>query len=160
LLARLALQAGDLEEAEQLVERALARAAQLQWAWWEANWHILLAEIALAGDEVDRAGEKARHALALAVELEDRIGALRALIWLARCALAAGDHARAGLLWGASENEGRRLPAWSEESSVHGGPLLEERRSAFLAASEQGRLLELWDAAAAALDDGAAQTVP
>jgi hypothetical protein len=76
--------------------------------------------------------------------------ALYTLAGLAQVALARGDLEQAGLLWGAAEKEGERLPRWPDERARRIGTLVDEDREPVVAARERGRALDLWDAAAIA----------
>ena len=87
-------------------------------------------------------------------EQENRLWALYTLAGLAQVALARGDLERAGVLWGAAENEAKSLPRWPDERAHRGGPLLDESREPFVSARDSGRELDLWDAAALGLGEG------
>jgi len=80
-------------------------------------------------------------------------GALYTIAGLAQVALARGDLQRAGILWGAAEAEGERLPRWVNERGKRGSALLEQDDLAFAAARETGRRLDIWDAAGLALGE-------
>jgi hypothetical protein len=84
---------------------------------------------------------------------ENRLWALYTLAGLAQLALAREDLERAGLLWGASDAEGERLPRWPDERTRRAGALVDEEREQFAHARDRGRTLDLWDAAAIALGD-------
>jgi hypothetical protein len=107
-------------------------------------------DLALRRGDLDEAERQGREALAIGVEDEYLLAALHAMVGLARVALARGDLERAGVLWGAvSDQDKRRLGMYSRR---WGHELGDETRPAFLAALARGRELELWEAAAIALE--------
>ena len=77
---------------------------------------------------------------------------MNALGGLAQVLLARGELERAGMLWGATEAEGERVPGWEVRGRRWGGDLVDEDRPEFLAAVARGRELDLWDAVAIALE--------
>jgi predicted ATPase/DNA-binding SARP family transcriptional activator len=154
LLGQLAVSEGKVERATQLTRRSAEAAQAAGWAWWEAGQHHELLMLALRRGDLDEAEQEGFAALRMEREQENRLWTLYTLAGLAQVALARGDLERAGVLWGAAEEEARSLQRWPEERAHRGGPLLEESREPFVAASDLGRELELWDAAALALGEG------
>jgi len=154
LLGQLALHDGDLDEATELTRRSAEAAGTAGWAWWESGQRHELLMLALRRGDLDEAEREGLHALRMELEQENRLWALYTLAGLAQAAHARGDLRRAGLLWGAADKEGERLPRWPDERERRGGALPAEGREPFLAAVEEGRRLDLWDAAAIALDAG------
>jgi predicted ATPase/class 3 adenylate cyclase len=159
LRAHEALENGRLDESAALAQHALESIRPLRWAWWEASLHELLALVALERNDLAAAKANARRALKLAAEEESGLATLSILAQLARVARAEGDLGRAGKLWGAVSREGEARAGWGERRPNYGAELLDDRAPDFLAAVEQGRRLELWDAVAMALDEPP-QTVP
>jgi tetratricopeptide (TPR) repeat protein len=157
LLGQLARDEGRLDEAEELLQRARWLAESLRWPWWESNLCIVLLDLALRRGDSDEAERRGREALAIDVEHEHPLSGLHAVAGLARTALARDDLERAGLLWGAAAE--RSEGTWFRVAQGWVEVLEAETRPAFVAAREQGRKLELWDAAATALAEDA-HTVP
>jgi predicted ATPase len=153
LLGELARADGDLARATEYTRRSAEMAHDAGWAWWESGQLHALLMLALERDEYDEAEREGSAALRLEREQENRLWALYTLAGLARVALARGDLERAGALWGAAEREAERLPRWSGERARRGGPLLDETDPLFVAGSERGRGLDLWDAVAIALGE-------
>ncbi|HZT92862.1 MAG TPA: adenylate/guanylate cyclase domain-containing protein [Gaiellaceae bacterium] len=153
LLGQLALVDGDLERARQLTRRGTEIAHEEGWAWWESGQRHELLMLALQTGDLDEAEREGLVALEMERTQENRLWALYTLAGLAQLALARGDLERAGLLWGAAEKEGKRLPRWPGERGRRLGALLDEDREAVVAARERGRELDLWEAAEIALGD-------
>ena len=153
LLGQLALADGDLDRATELTRRSAERAREEGWSWWESGQLHELLMLALRRDDLEEAEAEGQAALRLEIEQENRLWALYTIAGLAQVALARGDLERAGVLWGAAEAEGRRLPRWLHERSRRGGALVEQEEGTFAAARENGRRLDIWDAAAVALGD-------
>jgi hypothetical protein len=109
--------------------------------------------LALQAGDLEQGEQEGRAALRIEREQENRLWALYTIAGLAQVALARGDNERAGVLWGAAEAEGGRLPRWPNERARRGGALLDEDDPAFAAAYETGRLLDIWDAAGVALGE-------
>jgi len=151
LLGQLALADGDLEDAMRLTRLSAEQARAANWTWWESGQLHELLMLALRAGDLDQAEHEGLAALQIEVEQENRLWALYTIAGLAQVALARGDLERAGVLWGAAEAEGVRLPRWPDERAKRGGGLLDEKDPVFAAARETGRLLDIWDAAAVAL---------
>ncbi len=157
LLGQLALSEGNLDRATELTRQSAAAAKEAGWAWWESGQRHELLMLALRRGDLDEAEREGFAALRMEREQENRLWGLYTLAGLAQLALARDDLERAGMLWGAAENEAASLPRWADERAQRGGPLLEESRATFVVARERGRELDLWDAAALALDEEGAQ---
>ena len=153
LLGQLALADGDLEGATQLTRQSAEQAHAAGWSWWESGQLHELLMLALRRGDLEQAGQEGRVALQLEREQENRLWALYTIAGLAQVALARGDLQRAGVLWGAAEAEGERLPRWVNERGKRGGALLEQDDQVFAAARETGLRLDIWDAARVALGE-------
>ncbi len=153
LSGQLALHDGDMEGAVDFTRRSADMARDAGWVWWESGQRHELLMLALRRDDLGEAEREGLVALEMERIQENRLWALYTLAGLAQVALARGDLERAGLLWGAAEKEGERLPRWPDERARRIGSLVEEDREPVLAARESGRALDLWDAAALALGD-------
>src|SRR4029077_19079934 len=148
LLGQLALNDGDLDLAIELTRRGTEMANAAGWIWWESGQRHELLMLALLRGDLDEAEREGLIALQMEREQENQTWALYTLAGLAQVALARGDLERAGLLWGAAETEGERLPRWPDERARRIGALVDEDREAVVEARERGRALDLWDAAA------------
>ena len=153
LLGQLALTEGDLDKATDLTRRSAETAHAVGWAWWESGQRHELLMLALRRGDAGEAEREGLAALRIEVGQENRLWALYTLAGLAQLAHSRGELERAGVLWGAAEKEAERLPRWPDERARRGGALLEEVREPFLTGRERGRELDLWDAAALALDE-------
>ena len=155
LLGQLALNDGDLDRAVELTRRGADMAQRAGWVWWESGQRHELLMLALQRGDLDEAEREGRFALEMERAQENRLWTLYTLAGLAQVALARGDLERAGVLWGAAEEEGDRLPRWPDERQRRAGSLVDEEREQFAQAREGGRALDLWDAAAIALGEDA-----
>jgi predicted ATPase/class 3 adenylate cyclase len=153
LSGQLALHDGDLESAVDLTRRSAEMSREAGWAWWESGQRHELLMLALLRHDLEEAEREGFAALEMERAQENRLWALYTLAGLAQVALARGDLERAGLLWGAAEEEAESLPRWADERARRIGPLAEEERARVIEARERGRALDLWDAAALALGD-------
>jgi predicted ATPase len=150
LSGQLALHDGDMEGAVDFTRRSAEMARDAGWVWWESGQRHELLMLALRRDDLDEAEREGLAALEMERKQENRLWALYTLAGLAQVALARGDLEQAGLLWGAAEKEGERLPRWPDERARRIGTLVDEDREPVVAARERGRALDLWDAAAIA----------
>jgi predicted ATPase/class 3 adenylate cyclase len=155
LLGQLALAEGDVQRATTLTRESAQRAQEQGWTWWRSGQLHELLMLALRRGELDEAEDEGRAALVLEREQENRLWALYTIAGLAQVALARGDLERAGLLWGAAENDAQRLPRWPDERARRAGALVSEERPDFTSAYDAGRKLELWDAAGIVLEEDA-----
>jgi hypothetical protein len=153
LLGQIALADGDLEGATQLTRQGAEQAHAEGWSWWESGQLHELLMLALQAGDLEQGEQEGQAALRIEREQENRLWALYTIAGLAQIALARGDNERAGVLWGAAEAEGGRLPRWPNELARRGGALLDEDDPAFVTAHETGRLLDIWDAAGVALGE-------
>lgn len=163
VLGMLLAQTGDVERGTELVRRSADEAGRIGWEWWRAGQLSNLAFLALDRHDLDQAERDGREGLRIVRRQENRHWALWLMGALARAALARGEIERAGLVWGAIQAETLRVPygTWLAQQSERAGELLGESAPEFLAAVEQGRQLDLWDAAAIALgEEDDPQTVP
>jgi hypothetical protein len=162
--AELARAAGHIEEAFDLEQRSANMAHELGWLWWESGRRDVLIRLALQLGRLDDGEHHGRLALGIEREQENRMWAVHTLSGLAQLALARGQLDRAGVLWGAAEEEAKRFSALgfpARRLDERSGALLTEERPAFRVALERGRELELWDAVAIALGElEPPQTVP
>jgi non-specific serine/threonine protein kinase len=162
LLGRISVETGDLEGGTQLLRQSETMAAEIRLDWWRAHVLLHLSLLALERGDLDDAQRDAEEALRLIRRDEGRGTALHPLTALARLALMQGDPRRAGLLWGASQAEYERAPNpwWQRRRAECAGPLLDEEDPGFMEGVEEGRQLDLWDAAAIALGEVEPQTEP
>jgi predicted ATPase/class 3 adenylate cyclase len=154
LLGQLALHDDDRERATDLTRQSAEMARTAAWTWWESGQRHELLMLGLLRGDLDEAEREGFVALEMERAQENRLWALYTLAGLAQVALARDDLERAGLLWGAADQEAESLPRWANERARRAGALLEEERKPFSDARERGRGLDLWDAAAIALGDG------
>ena len=154
LSGQLALHDGDMDGAVDFTRRSAEMARAEGWAWWESGQRHELLTLGLLRGDLDEAEREGLVALAMERTQENRLWALYTLAGLAQAALARGDLERAGLLWGAAEEEGESLPRWPDERARRIGALVDEVREPVVEARERGRALDLWEAAAIALGEG------
>ncbi|MBA3400943.1 MAG: adenylate/guanylate cyclase domain-containing protein [Actinobacteria bacterium] len=159
LLGQLRLTEGDVAGAIELTRQSAGMARDIGWKWWESGQLHELLMLALRSGDVDAAEREGRAALRLERAQENRLWSVYTLAGLAQAALVRGDVERGGLLWGAADEEASRLPSWDGERAKRGGALVHEEDPHFIAATNRGRDLDLWDAAAIALGEDD-QTVP
>ena len=155
VLGRVQLKAGNVEAGTELLRRSAEMAADLGWHWWRAGDLWRLAVLALDRGDVDEAERDAAEALRLFRPDQNRPGSTSSLTALARIALARGDRRSAGLLWGAVDAELERMPGVARRSwlASRAGSLPNEADPNFLAALDEGRGIDLWDAVAIALGE-------
>jgi predicted ATPase len=160
LLGRVRVMAGDVEGGTDLIRRSAAMAGDLRWDWWRAGCLGQLAYLALDRGDLDEAEQDGHEALRLLRPDESSAGTFMALTALARVALARGQRRRAGLIWGAVEAERDRAPngAWERRREERAGRLIRETDPEFVASVQEGRQLEVWDAAAIALGEDETET--
>ena len=106
--------AGNPERARELIAESAALANEVGHAWWESGMLAELAQLDLAAGRLEAGREAALKSLAMKDEMRDRAGRVFGVGLLARAAAEAGDYERAGLLWGAIEDEdaGAPLGGW------------------------------------------------
>jgi non-specific serine/threonine protein kinase len=159
VLGRVHIKGGDVEAGTELLRRSSEMAADLGWHWWRAGDLWRLALLALDRGDVDEAEHDGAEALRLFRPDQNRLGSCSSLTALARIALARGDRRRAGLLWGAVDAELEKMPDVGKRIwlASRAGTLPDETDEEFLAAMDEGRSIDLWDAAAIALGERADQ---
>jgi predicted ATPase/class 3 adenylate cyclase len=163
VLGRIEVQSGDVETGADLLRRSADMAGEVDWHWWRSSALASLALIEIDQGDRDEAERLSKEALRLIRDDESRMGAFVPLTVIARAALARADRIRAGLLWGALENEVERSTNLNLERmrTQRAGSLLDERSPEFLSAVAQGKVLDFWDAVALALGElDEPQTVP
>jgi predicted ATPase len=156
LLGRIRVMSGDDEGGTELLRKSAAMAGDLHWDWWRAGCLGHLAYLALDRGDLDEAEQDCHEALRLLRPDESPGGTFMPLTALARAALAQGRRRHAGLLWGAVEAElqrGQYPEAWERRRAERAGPLIQEADPEFLAGVQEGRQLDVWDAAAIALGE-------
>ena len=121
--------------------------------WWQAGMLAELAALALRCGRVAEADAHARESLTLAAELRDRSGRIFGVGLLATVAAEQGGLMRAGLLWGAIENESAFAPlgGWQRHRETCEAMLLCHANEEFERGRERGRRLELDEAVEQAL---------
>jgi len=161
-LAGAALREGDPSAARDLYRRSIEAAEACNFVLWEM-WQLShKSELELELELFDEAERSARRALRLARRLDDRRITLWNLIDLARAAFACSELERAGILWGAVREEEASDPVLALDPDFAAvAPQLQGcSEPRFTAAVEEGRALSLAQAAALALDETVAQTLP
>ena len=146
--------AGDAERARELVAESAALAKGVGHAWWESGMLAELAQLDLAAGRVEAGRDTALMSLTIKNEMRDRPGRVFGVGLLARAAAEAGDLERAGLLWGAIEDEdaGAPLGGWRRHRGACEQRLGELANAEFEEACVRGRELTLDEAVAVALD--------
>jgi predicted ATPase/class 3 adenylate cyclase len=158
LVAHLALVEDRLDDAEAAVDRSRELGAALGWGWHDSLWRAQRMWIALRRGQLDEAEQEGRAALSISIQAEHAVPTTTGIVaGLAYVALARGDLDRAGVLWGAVSVHDQRM--WGVHALRQAEQIRTETRPVFLAAVERGRKLEIWEAAAIALEDDA-QTEP
>ena len=160
LLGRLRVLTGDVDGGTDLIRKSAAMAGDLRWDWWRASCLGLLAYLALDRGDLDEAEQDGHEALRLLRPTESPADTFMSLTALARAALARGQRRHAGLLWGAVEAERDRGPyqAWERRRAERAGQLLHATDPEFVARVQEGRQLDVWDAAAIALGEDENET--
>ncbi len=155
LLGRVRVMTGDVDGGADLIRKSATMAGDLHWDWWRAGCLGQLAYLALDRGDLDEAEQDCHEALRLLRPDESPGGTFMPLTALARAALAQAQRRHAGLLWGAVEAERERGPhhAWERRRAERAGPLLHETDPEFVAGVQEGRQLDVWDAATIALGD-------
>jgi hypothetical protein len=112
-----------------------------------------LAALALRCERLAEADSNARESLTLAAQVRDRSGRIFGVGLLTVVAAEQGDEARAGLLWGAIENETAFAPlgGWMRHRDACEAMILRHANDEFERARQKGRELELDEAVEEAL---------
>ena len=144
---------GDERSAMQLVRESVVLAREAGVPWWESGALAELASLSLNAELLDEGEAHARESLALADRLHDRPGRIFGVGLLARIAAERGLPERAGLLWGAIEDEDAIAPlgGWRRHRQTCEGRILELAGPEFDRSRADGRELTLDDAVAIAL---------
>jgi hypothetical protein len=140
--------AGNAERAHELIGQSAALAGEINMVWWESGMLNEVAQLDLAAGRVEEGKATAVKALALAEEMRDRPGRVFSVGLLARVAAESGDSKRAGLLWGAIEDEdaGAPLGGWRRHRQATEERMVELAGPDFESARLEGRELTLDDA--------------
>jgi predicted ATPase len=136
------------ERARELISESAALANEIRHRWWESGMLAELAQLDLAAGRIDEGKATALKALTLAEEIRDRPGRVFSVGLLARAAAESGESKRAGLLWGAIEDEdaGAPLGGWRRHRQASEQRILELAGPEFERARIEGRELTLDDA--------------
>ena len=149
--------AGNLDRARELIAESASLADGVHHSWWEAGMLAELAQLDLAAGRVEAGRDAALTALTMKNEMRDHPGRVFGVGLLARAAAEAGDEERAGLLWGAIEDEdaGAPLGGWRRHRQANEERLQELAGPEFERARVEGRELTLDDAVKLALEQSA-----
>jgi predicted ATPase/class 3 adenylate cyclase len=144
---------GDERSALELVRESAELAREAGVPWWESGALAELASLSLNAGLLDEGEAHARESLAIADRLRDRAGRIFAVGLLARTAAERGLRERAGLLWGAIEDEDAIAPlgGWRRHRETCEGRIRELAGPEFERSRAEGRALTLDDAVAIAL---------
>ena len=128
-----------------LLTESAGLAHELGWLWWEGGMLAELAALSLKQGRVEEAEADARQSLELAERVRDRAGRVFGVGLLALVAAEKSDHERAGLLWGAIEDEhaGAPLGGWRRHRDASEARIRELAGPDFERGREQGRTLTL-----------------
>jgi tetratricopeptide (TPR) repeat protein len=153
LLGELAFEEGRPEESIQLLDRAAARAKEINWDWWQKNALCLAADYSLRLGRPDEALPRLRESMVIARALHDRQWLLYGLALSAWGAAARGQAERAGTHWGAVEAEAEREPIgqWETERDEYAGYVFVAAGPEFESSRAEGRILSFEDAVEYAL---------
>jgi hypothetical protein len=145
--------AGDLERARELIGESADRAEEVAVPWWKSGMLAELAQLDLETGRIEEGQTAALESLRFAVELSDRPGRIFGVGLLARAAAEKGDVERAGLLWGAieDENAGAPLGGWRRHRQASEARILELATPELEPALARGRELKLDEAVELAL---------
>ena len=137
--------AGDLERARELIGDSADRAEDIKMLWWKSGMLAEVAQLDFETGRIEGGRATALESLRLAVELSDRPGRVFGVGLLARAAAEQGHGERAGLLWGAieDENAGAPLGGWRRHRQVSEARILELATPGFEPARARGRELTL-----------------
>jgi predicted ATPase/class 3 adenylate cyclase len=147
---------GNLDQARELIAESASLAQEIDMLWWAAGMFAELSALDLATGRIEEGRERALEALNLAAAMNDRPGRIFGVGLLARAAAESGDTKRAGLLWGAIEDEdaGAPLGGWRRHRRACEERVNEVADDAFERARAEGRELTLDEAVAVALGEG------
>jgi hypothetical protein len=147
--------AGNPERARELIAESAALANEVGHAWWESGMLAELAQLDLAAGRLEAGREAALESLAMKDEMRDRPGRVFGVGLMARSAAEEGDYERAGLLWGAIEDEdaGAPLGGWRRHRDESRRRITDLAGPDFEAACARGRELTLDEAVAVAREN-------
>ena len=145
--------AGDGPRAYELVARSAELAERVGVPWWHAGMLVELAALSLEADRIADAEAKASQGLELARRMRDYGGRVFGVGVLACVAAARDDADRAGLLWGAIEDDrvGAPLGGWIRHRAACEARISAIRSPALEDAVARGRDLSLDEAVELAL---------
>jgi predicted ATPase/class 3 adenylate cyclase len=146
---------GDLERAYELIAESADLASEVGVLWWHAGMLVELAALSLEAGQIEDAESKALRSLALAQEMRDYGGRVFGVGVLACVAAEEGDARRAGLLWGAIEDDyvGAPLGGWPRHRASCEAHLAKCAGGDFESALAAGRHMSLDQAVELALVD-------
>ena len=153
-LGAIARDEGDERSALELVRQSATLAGEAGVPWWESGALAELACLSLNIGLLDAGEAHARESLAIADRLRDRPGRIFGVGMLARVAAERGQYERAGLLWGAVEEEDAIAPlgGWRRHREACEGRVLELAGPEFERGRAVGRASTLDDAVSLALE--------
>jgi predicted ATPase/class 3 adenylate cyclase len=145
---------GDEHSALELVRESARLAREAGVPWWESGALAELACLSLNAGLLDEGEAHARESLALADRLRDRPGRIFGVGLFARVAAERGLRERAGLMWGAIEDEDAIAPlgGWRRHRQTCEARILELAGPEFDRSRAEGRALTLDDAVSIALE--------
>ena len=153
-LGAIARDEGDERGALELVRESAMLAREAGVPWWESGALAELACLSLNAGLLDEGEAHARESLAIADRLRDRPGRIFGVGILARVAAERGLRARAGLMWGAIEDEDAIAPlgGWRRHRQTCEGRIRELAGPDFDRGRAEGPALTLDDAVSIALE--------
>jgi len=153
-LGAIARDEGDESGALELVRESAELAREAGVPWWESGALAELACLSLNAGRLDEGEAHARESLEIADRLRDRAGRVFGVGLLAWAAAERGIEERAGLLWGAVEDEDAFAPlgGWRRHRETCQDRVLRLAAPAFDRSRVEGRALTLDDAVAIALE--------
>ena len=140
--------AGNRERSLELMGTSAALAAEAGFTWWQTGMLYDLCERSVEVGRWEEAERFGWEALDLAHRIGDRLHAVYLLALLARIAGETGRLEKAGLLWGALEQEEERGPVgqWEAEREAYAAPVLARTGGEFQRGRERGRRLSFDEA--------------
>jgi hypothetical protein len=131
---------GNHDRASELIERSVAIAAEIGFAWWEGVMLAYLSEFAFDAGRPADAQAWGRRSLERLRAVGDRQNLIYGLAILAWAAAEHGDTRRAGVLWGAIDAEESRGPVgqWETERERYEA-VVADAGAAFAEARREGR---------------------
>ena len=152
-LGAIARDEGDDRSALDLVRESTELAREVGVPWWESGALAERASLCLNAGLLDEGETHARESLAIADRLRDRPGRIFGVGLLARVAAERGLSERAGLMWGAIEDEDAIAPlgGWRRHRQTCEARILKLAGPEFDRSRAEGRALTLDDAVGIAL---------